>query len=175
MELSEWSDFVIGVILLIFGRSLFWLFIGLAGYLFGVEFARIAFVEQPQWMVLLTAVATGLVGALLAIVAERLAFALGGFYGGAYLGVLISHWLGSNAHDVIFVIGGGALGAILAVLIMDWTIIFLSSLVGAGAITMALKLPPAWSGLLYAGLVIVGALIQSRIMNPSKNAGLPRP
>jgi Domain of unknown function (DUF4203) len=173
MDVLDLWHLTIGVVLLIFGRYLFWLFIGLAGYLFGVEFAQIAFAEQPQWVMISIAVGTGLLGALVAIVAERLAFGLGGFYGGAYLGVFLAHWLDLSAQNLPFFIAGGLLGAILAVFIMDWAIIFLSSLVGAGAIIRALDLPPVASALIYAGLVVVGVLIQGRIMRSSRTPGSP--
>lgn len=162
MGMLELLDIAIGLTLLFFGRSLFWLFVGLAGYLFGVELARIAVADQPQWIVLLIAVTVGLAGALLAMLAERVAFALGGFYAGAYLGVLVAQFLGSGAHDVLFFVAGGVLGAIFAALIMDWAIILLSTLVGAGAIVMALGLSPVSSGFVYAGLVIAGVWLQAK-------------
>jgi hypothetical protein len=44
--------------------------------------------DQAQWICFLVAVGAGFLGTLLAVLAQRVAFALAGFYGGAYLALI---------------------------------------------------------------------------------------
>ena len=62
-----------GTILLFFGRSLYWLFVAIAGFLVGVQLADVALADQTQVVRVLAAVAVGALGALPAMVAQRLA------------------------------------------------------------------------------------------------------
>jgi hypothetical protein len=154
----------LGLILLVFGRKLFWLCVALLGFFLGMEFAGVLFADQPQWVMLLIALGTGLVGALLAVLAERVAFALAGFYAGAYLALISAHSFGIASHSTLLFGAGGVIGAVLAALLMDWAIIVLSSLVGAGAIVDAAGMGQPTGVLVFMGLTVVGIVIQARLM-----------
>src|SRR5688500_12103206 len=56
-----------GILLIIFGRRLFWLFVGLLGFFAGFTFASRFFSNQQEWVTLLIAVGCGLIGILLAV------------------------------------------------------------------------------------------------------------
>ena len=155
----------LGLILLVFGRKLFWLFVGIAGFLVGMEFTRVVLAEQPQWLLLLVALGAGLLGAILAMFVERIAFALSCFYAGSYLALIVAKSLGAQGNSMVLFVIGGVLGAVVAVLIMDWAIIVLSSLVGAGAIVEALHFTLPLSAIVFVALVVGGALLQGRLMN----------
>jgi len=158
------ASVIAGAILLLLGRKLFWLFVALAGFYVGVEVARAVAVDQPQWLVWLAGAATGLIGAIVAMLFQRVAFALGGLYAGGYLALLAAdRYLPGTFGLGAFVIGGAA-GAIVAALIMDGAIIALSCMLGAALVVSSLGLGELGSVLAYAGLLAIGILVQVRLM-----------
>lgn len=156
---------ILGLILLLFGRKLFWLFVAIAGFLGGMELARVFLVDQARWILVVVALGAGLLGALLAILVERVAFAFAGFFAGAYLGFLLAQSLGAAGASTVLFFVGGVIGAVFAALIMDPAIIFLSCLVGAGAVVGELGLGEGMSAAVYFALVIAGVLVQGRLMS----------
>src|SRR2546429_1477107 len=88
---------VIGAAILLFGRKLFWLFVAALGFAVGLEIAAYFMREPPQWMTLLVALGCGVIGALLAILLQKLAIAIAGFIAGGRIawalaaGVLSGH------------------------------------------------------------------------------------
>jgi hypothetical protein len=161
---------IAGIVLLLAGRKLFWLFVGLVGFFVGFEVARMLLADQPQWLVWLAAVAAGLIGAIVAMLFERVAFALAGFYAGAYLGLLAAERFVPGAFGTGAFIVGGALGAIAAALVMDWAIIVLSSLVGAALVVSPLGLGDLGSLLAYAGLAALGIVVQAKLTRGPRRA-----
>jgi hypothetical protein len=130
----------LGLILLVLGRKLFRLCVAVLGFFLGMEFAGALLVEQPKRVMLVIGLGAGLLGALLAVLAERIAFVLAGFYGGAYLALIAAPSGGPEGHSTLWFATGGIIGAVLAARIMDWAIIALTSLVGASAIVAAANL-----------------------------------
>ncbi len=153
---------ILGLILLVAGRKLFWLFVAIAGFLVGMEFADLIMAHQPQWLRLLVALGAGGLGAFLAMVAQRVAFAIAGFYGGAYLALMLAQAIGDGGNPMLFFVAGGVVGAVCAILAMDAAIIVLSCLIGAAAIVDALPLGPGTGVLVFALLAGSGAFIQTR-------------
>ena len=160
------SNIVLGLILLIFGRKLFWLFVGIGGFLLGMQFGGMVLPDQAQWVRVLISVGAGVLGALLAVLVQRVAFGLAGFYGGAYVALRLAGSLGAGGSGIIFFVVGGVLGVVFAILVMDWAIIVLSCLVGAGAIIEALNLGLTATMIIFLVLVIIGIGVQSRLMQP---------
>jgi hypothetical protein len=74
--------------------------------------------------------------------------------------------LGNNQTGVYWVafLIGGVLGVILLNAVFDWTLIILSSLLGAVLITSYSKTQAPLSTLLLVGLFIVGMVLQSGIV-----------
>ncbi len=158
---------ILGIVLLLLGRRLFWLFVALAGFYVGFEVARAVLADQPQWLIWLVAAAAGLIGAILAMLFQRVAFALGGLYAGGYLALLAAErFLPGVAGLGAFVVGAVA-GAIAAVLIMDWAIIALSCMFGAVLVVSSLGLGDIASVFAYAALVAIGIIVQARLMRGS--------
>ena len=154
-----------GVILLAFGRRLFWLFIAIIGFLAGMELAGLIFSDQPSWLIVLAALVSGLVGALIAVFAQRVAFALAGFFAGSYLALTAAHSFGAYSVPGIFFIIGGIVGALLSIWFLDWAIIVLSCFVGAAAIVDVLALGQMPGIVVFAVLVSAGVLVQTRNSN----------
>jgi len=162
------SHLILGLVLLVFGRKLFWLFVGIAGFLVGMEFAGMILGDQPQWVLVVVAGAAGLLGALLAVFAERIAFSVAGFFAGSYLALIVAESLVGNGHSIVWFSVGGVIGAMFAALVMDWAIIILSCLVGAGAVLQAVDLGQTMSVIVFVVLVSAGVVLQSRLMRRSR-------
>ena len=157
---------VLGLVLLVFGRRLFWLFVGVTGFLFGLELASALLGDLPRWLQLAAALGLGLIGVLVALFAQRLAFVLVGIYGGAYLAVVFARAAGIEVEPLWLALPGGLGGGILAALLTDWVIIVLSSLVGAGAIVAGIGVGPLVDLVIFLVLVVFGVSVQSSSSNP---------
>jgi hypothetical protein len=101
----------LGLILLVLGRKLFWLCVAVLGFFLGMAVAGALLVDQPMWVMLLMGLGAGLLGGLLAILAQRVAFATAGFYAGAYLALSAAAAFGFGGHRTVwFAAGGGHRG-----------------------------------------------------------------
>jgi Domain of unknown function (DUF4203) len=158
----------LGLILLVLGLKLFWLFVAIAGFLFGMQFGDLILPDQAHWIRLLIALGAGFLGALLAVLAQRVAFALAGFYGGSYLALILAQSFGAGGSSILLFVVAGVIGAVIATLIMDWAIIVISSLVGAGAMVEALALGQSIRIIVFMVLVVAGILVQARLLPQSK-------
>ena len=150
-----------GAALLLAGRRLFWLFVAITGFFVGAEVAGDLFANQPQWVVWGLAAGAGIIGAVLAMLLQRVAFAVAGFYAGGYLAITLVQSFGWGMPDVVVSLTGGIIGAVLAALVLDWAIIVLSSLVGSGLIVAALGHQSLQGALLGAVLAAVGIFVQA--------------
>ena len=155
--------FIIGLMILFFGRNIFWLFVAAAGFMLGYSYGPQIFrVESPE-LILLIAVITGIIGALLAILLKEVAIAAGGFIAGGFAAAeLVRSTQLSPGMDfwVIFILGG-IIGAVLMLLIFDWALIVLSSLLGASIIVRSFVLKNSWELILFLALSVIGILIQA--------------
>jgi hypothetical protein len=157
---------LVGIALLVMGRRLFWLFVGLIGFIWGIRIAAHFFPGQPEWMILAIALTAGVLGALLALFLQWLAIGLAGFSAGAYVVVRLIHmsgWGTSRIDWLLFLIGG-VLGLLLMIVLFSWALIILSSLAGAGLIMETLSVDQWVRTLLFIALFIVGVTVQSRLM-----------
>lgn len=166
---------IAGIILLLFGRKLFWLFLGIAGFLFGMEITPLFFGGQPQWLQLCLALGMGCLGALLAMLAQRVAFAFAGFSAGMYLALMLApSFAGAESDTVLLIaIGAGIIGAVCAALIMDSAITILACLIGAGAIVGELHTDHSLQILAFVILAVSGFLFQEKLFPEAKNHGQP--
>ncbi len=153
---------ILGIVLLLFGRMLFWLFVAATGFLLGIELAGVLLPDQPEWLRFLAAIIAGIVGGIVGIVAQRLAFALGGFFAGGYAALMIVAQWEIPLQPMGCVIIGGLLGAVVAFFVMDWAIIVLSSVAGAICLVTVANLAPAIAAMLILLLTIVGIAVQGR-------------
>lgn len=151
-----------GIALMVAGRRLFWLFVGLIGFISGVRLASHFFPGQPEWMVFAIALMAGVFGAFLALVLQWLAVGLAGFFAGAYIlitMVKISGWGTAGTNWLFFI--GGVLGTLLILVLFRWALIILSSLAGAGLIIETIHADRGVTILLFAALFVTGVVIQS--------------
>ena len=161
-------NLLLGVVLLFLGRKAFWVFVGAAGFLFGIDLAQ-QYVAGPEAIKFLIAILAG--------VLKKVAIVLAGFIVGGLLAVDIMAKLALHppaiaqaqgmAISVPYLIGG-AIGATLLYIFFDWTLIALSSLIGAMLVTGVIVLQqPRALPLLFVFLVAVGILVQAAMLRTS--------
>src|ERR1700730_12535072 len=81
---------LIGAVILLFGRKLFWLCVAAVGFAAGVEFAP-HFVHEPSTLIMLAfAIVLGLIGAVLALFLQKVASAIAGFLAGGNLALAMA-------------------------------------------------------------------------------------
>ena len=167
---------LLGIVLLFLGRRLFWFFVGVAGFLVGMNIAEQFFVG-PQGANLLIAIVAGILGALIAIFLQKVAIAIAGLVIGGYITVELlresalipaafvgTHGMAFFAPYII----GGIIGAVLLFVLFDWGLIILSSLSGASLIVHGITLQRHVLQLLFAVLVVVGILVQAGMKRMSR-------
>jgi hypothetical protein len=159
-------NIILGFIVLLFGMRLFWLFVGVVGFIFGMNLAAQFLAGQNEWVIIAVGLLAGLVGAVLAVVFQRIMVAIAGFLAGAYIATYLMAALGVNMGNIEWLIWiiGGAIGATLVFALFDWALIVLSSLVGASLAAPALVVEPTVQTLLFFGLALVGIVFQGGLM-----------
>jgi len=155
---------VLGTILLLTGRKLYWLFVGVIGFVVGLYLSILLFKSESELLILVIALTAGVLGAVLALYVQRLAVSMAGFIAGGYLlttlfsrlsfNVLMSSWL-------LFLVGG-IIGVLLVLILFDWALIVLSALMGASLLIDAIHFGQWATIVLWVVLFSAGILIQAR-------------
>jgi hypothetical protein len=149
------------------GRKLFWLFVGVLGFIIGMQFVA-RFWTGPQLVAVIVGVVVGIIFALLAIFLETIAFAVAGFLAGGFVITTFANMLGLDLgggllYWVVYLIGA-IIGVALIMVLLDWALIALSSLAGAALIVQSLSSGAAWSSILFIVLFIIGLIIQGSVL-----------
>ena len=125
---------LLGVVVLFTGRKLYWFFVGVIGFFIGISLAQMFLSNESEIVMLVIALAAGVIGTLLALFLHQFAVGLAGFVAGGYLLTTfldILHLDFGIAGWVIY-LAGGIIGAALVAALFDWALVVLSSLTGAG-------------------------------------------
>ena len=154
---------VIGVVILFFGRKLFWLCVAAVGFAAGLQIAPLLVNDASSLLALVIAVVFGILGALLALFIQKIAIALLGFLAGGKLATAIAaaFFVQHAQYSTIIFVIGGIIGAILLLAVFGWALIVVSSFIGAYLIQTAIVLPPTGSTLVFIGLAILGIFVQA--------------
>ncbi len=158
---------LIGVVLLFLGRRLFWVFVGAAGFIAGLNIAETLFAGAQAWTILAVGLIAAVIGAVLAIFLQKVMVAVAGFLIGGYLILELlpaAHIVLPQTWDLFAYIAGGITGAILVVSLFDWALIILSSVTGALMITRGLHLTGSSAGVFTLALLILGIAGQASFM-----------
>ncbi|MFL6499663.1 MAG: DUF4203 domain-containing protein [Candidatus Udaeobacter sp.] len=154
---------VIGVVILFFGRKLFWLCVAAVGFAAGLQIAPLLVNEASSVLALVIAIAFGILGALLALFIQKIAIAVLGFLAGGKLATAIAaaFFVQHAQYSTIIFVIGGIIGAILLLAVFGWALIVVSSFIGAYLIQSAIVLPPTGLTLVFIGLAILGIFVQA--------------
>ena len=159
-----------GTAILFFGRKLFWLFVAALGFAVGLEIAARFLHEPPVWMTLVISLGLGILGAIFAIMLQKLAIAVAGFIAGGRLACVLlpAFFEEYSRYTMITFVVGGILGALLLLALFDWVLILLSSIEGAHLISRAIILPQTGAAILFAVLLLIGLIVQGSMLRGSR-------
>ncbi len=154
---------LLGAALLFFGRKVFWLFVAVAGFSVGMDFAARTF-NGPDWLSFSIGIVVGILAGVLAVFVQRFAIGLAGFLGGGYLALQILPFLNLDYSWIPWAafILGGILGIILVNAFLDWALIILSSGAGAAMLAGAFDLNKVIGVILFVMLAVLGISFQAR-------------
>jgi len=161
---------LIGIVILLFGRKLFWLCVAAVGFAAGVEIAPHLVNEPSPLLALTIALVLGLIGALLALFLQKVAVAVLGFLAGGKLAgaIAAAFFVHYAQYSTIIFLVGGVVGAILLLAVFDWALIVVSSFIGAHLIQSAIVLPASGSTIVFIGLAVLGILVQAASLRGSR-------
>ena len=163
---------LLGVLLLLLGRRLFWLFVGAVGFVAGLRLSEQILPGRPDDVVIVFSLVVGLVAAVLAVVLRRLALAAAGFLAGGYLLMQLLAVTVQNSHQaagglapwMVFLVGG-VIGAVLMNVLFDWTLIILSAMGGAALVCECVHgVNTQIMTAVFTTLAILGVLAQSGLI-----------
>jgi len=160
---------LIGVVVLFFGRKLFWLCVAAIGFAAGVELAPRLVQEPSVLLSLTTALLLGISVALLALFLQKIAIAVLGFLAGGKLAgaIAAAFFVHYAQHSTIIFVIGGVIGAILLLVLFDWALIVVSAFIGAHLIQSAITLPQSGLTIVFIGLAVIGILVQAASLRRS--------
>lgn len=162
----NFPNLIVGAILALLGRKLFWLFVGGLGFIAGYTYTETFLGQQPDYIVVLVAIVAGGIGALLAIFLQGLAVGLAGFLAGGFitLEVLRISQFDPGQFTWLICFGGGILGTALLVFVFDWALIILSAVIGGSLVVEALPIDPQFKIWSFLAIVVVGCAVQAKLM-----------
>ncbi len=165
---------LLGAVLLLFGRRLFWIYISVLGFLLGLEATQQYLNIDNPWLPIVIGFGVGVVCAMLAVLLQYTAIGLAGFIGGAYLAMNVLGIVSmeqAEPANLLIVLGAGAIGLVLFLFIFDPALVILSSITGAALVSQALVLDQQQTGLVLVGLSILGAVFQFFVLSRSEKPG----
>lgn len=154
---------VLGIVLLMLGRKLFWLFSGAIAFIFGVEFVPLFLHGQSQYVIWIIALVLSIIAIILAFVMQKIGLGVAGFLAGGYVAMSIVNELGCNISWlpwVLFAIGG-VIGVVFTLVLFDWALIFLSSLSGAFLLVQVMGFSLHLTQILFVLLFAIGIATQT--------------
>lgn len=156
---------LLGIILLMLGKKLFWLFSGAIAFVFGLEFLPLVLRGQSPHIILISALVLSIIAIVLSFLFQKVGLSLAGFMAGVYVAMSIVNELRVNIPWlpwVLFVVGGMT-GIVLTLVLFDLALIFLSSLSGAFLIVQVMKFSLPLTKILFVFLVCIGIATQTVI------------
>jgi hypothetical protein len=151
-----------GILLVVAGRKLYWLFVAIVGFVAGFTLANRFIETDADWVKWLVGIGVGILGGILAVGLQKIAVAIAGFIAGGYGLVYFLETVGVMMEDTrwLFFVVGGIIGAVLVLAIFEFALIILSSVVGSSMISQNFDLSGWLLTAAFLLLVLVGILIQ---------------
>ena len=164
MDLIGFLPIPAGIALLLFGRKLFWLLVAGAGFLAGFAIAPYLPGEISSTGTVIVGLVCGIIGALLALFAQKIALVVGGFLAGGYAAMIILGGtnLAGQVPEWLPFLAGGLVGALLLRTLFEWTLIVLTSIIGAILIVQPFSIGSTLLTILTLVLTGVGIVVQAR-------------
>lgn len=165
------ANVLVGLLLALFGRKLFWLFVAIAGFMAGMSLAKEWFVDIDPSTLILVGVIVGVICAVLAVALRKLGIAIAGFLAGGQLLLAVAVHTQHQSLQLPLFLVGGIIGAVLMLVIFDWALIVLSAFLGAALVAQSLPLQQNLQLVAFIVLVVVGLVVQVRgFIRPASGA-----
>ncbi len=158
---------LVGGLLLLFGRKLYWCILAIAGFVAGAWIGHEFFPPEPVWLLIGLAIFLGVVCGCLGIFIQRLALRVTGIITGGVLGYVLAEAFFIKPWPLVGMALGCLLGFWLVLWLFDWALILLSSFSGAALIVsrLPLELAPLFGIALI--LALLGLAVQSGMQKKS--------
>lgn len=167
--LHHLAPILIGLLLLVWGRRLYWLALGTVGFLLGSWLAVDVLTLGDRQVELGLGLVFGILGAVAVVLVQKIAIRIAGLIlgGGAALWLAEPHQAQLEVWFWPLVIVGAVIGLILAAALFRWALILISSLAGASLISGLFAASPhqIW---IFLALFVIGVLLQSRGQRAAK-------
>lgn len=167
----------VGVALLTYGRQLYWLALGALGFFGGIWFAGRLPELDSTTLGLGASFLIGVLGAFFAVVAQRMAIGLGGFFIGGAIAYWTAAWLSVPLNWSpgpwlwIAAIVGAIFGTLVAAVLFETSLLAVTSLFGALLVAKASHVGPPHESWLFLILLCVAVIARSgRGRRPDKRA-----
>ena len=167
-----WINILIGLVLLLAGRRLFWLFVACVGFASGYHYAQQIWAVHSPVLLLILSITVGALGAILAIFFQKAAIVIAGFAAGGYIVLTLFDQVARLPDQLAWLpyIIGGIIGAIVLFFAFDWALIVLSTLTGAILIVQMAAFNPGIEIALFLVLVIAGMAFQAKTMTSERRS-----
>ena len=156
---------ILGIMLLMLGRKLFWLFSGAIAFIFGLEFVPLILRGQSEHVILIIALVLSIAAIVLSFIVQKIGLGIAGFMAGGFVAMSIVNELKVNIPWlpwVLFAVGG-IFGVVFTLVLFDWALIILSSLSGAFLLVHVMGFNLSLTKILFMLLVAVGIATQAGI------------
>lgn len=170
LPLTPALSLLVGVVLLVAGRKLFWLAVGAAGFVFALALAVRYLDPEPLWLLLGLALLAGVAGAILAVFLQRLAVALAGFLLGGWAGLALWIHLGGGEGPLALLaaLAAGVVAAMVAGALFEFALVAISALLGAALVTGAVGVEGPLQVVSILVLAAGGGLVQTALGRPRR-------
>ncbi|MCK4993697.1 MAG: hypothetical protein KAS13_01450 [Candidatus Omnitrophica bacterium] len=158
----EIAYIILGIMLLMLGRKLFWLFSGAIAFIVGVEFIPMILPGQSSQAILIIALILSIIAIVLSFVVQKIGLGVAGFMAGGYVAMSIVNELKVTIPWLSWVLfgAGGIIGVVFTLILFDWALIVLSSLSGAFLIVQVAGFSLPLTKILFVLLAIIGIATQ---------------
>ncbi len=156
---------LMGAALLIFGRKYLWIFIAGIVYFITLEFIGDVLSDFPYVLLLFIALVFAASGAFFSSISNTAVRFLGSFLAGGYLfSLLAPTYVRIPGQVWVHYTVGGSLGLVLMAAESNWTLVVLSSLIGAIMVTRGISMKPNMLIVSFLAAALAGVIIQLLIM-----------
>ena len=160
---QPWMLFGLGLLLVLFGRRLYWLFFACIGFLLGsLPLQYLIDLRKSDWWWQLVPLAAGLVSAFLVVFVKKKALRVAGLLSGAYLGYTISEAYLVQPWPWLALLLVGLLTYWLVLPMFNGFLVLLSSCLGAHLILVQADLPQETRLVGWGFLALLGIWLQAK-------------
>jgi hypothetical protein len=162
------TGILLGLILLLFGRKLFWFLIAAVGFYVGLLFATRYLDIGDDWHGILIGFCCGAAGVLILYAIQKIALSILGFLTGVFLTFNLIEHFHFTFHWWLLVIGG-IIGVIIAASFFQLALIVLSSLFGSFMVVREMPSESSVRSIIYILLAAMGFIVQYSMMKRKRD------